>query len=601
MKQEELEELLRQIAPNNDPGRLVFSEATETVEQDVPGPTTYEPPTKQKRPVRVLQWTDPGTGQTLRVQMNPSDGTYTKTFQGIDPKQQGQPATTATSQQGTPTGSRQSTDAAGNVTKVTTYERPDGTTYEREDTVTQAPKPATRNETPVTVNGKNLIKVETVDPATGQSKTVLLDPVTRAEVQAPEPPKPAAQVVSAPSNQKWIARQNPATNEVEFVRNQNYVPDSKLVTDPTTGRMRVLTEDENGNPVLKDLNDQTTIKPNDIPVLQAKYGQIGQSLGAYLTDLNGRVSRGEMTPQERDAAFKAAHQQAEVQVSEINSILENSKAVWSRQVEERGQTFTEAANRRSFAGSVMGNALTTGREMAQGALPGSGRAIAEGVMTLMDMGQRYAGGMGGFPSMAPTPLPPALQQAASMNLPGFGPELAGGPPAPSMTSDAGGSPSPGPSTQSMVGVPAAAPPSGGAPPGRPAPLLPPPPPVPGQSPLPPGGPRVAPPSAIEPIPNAVPGQGVVQPIPNAVPGQGPIEPIPLAPPGPLGGLGSMFGAGIAGSPMGVPASAGGGGLFDPALEGQSMLSASMTGGYGGAGVADPDWERAVQAAMGLFG
>jgi hypothetical protein len=32
-----------------------------------------------------------------------------------------------------------------------------------------------------------------------------------------------------------------------------------------------------------------------------------------------------------------------------------------------------------------------------------------------------------------------------------------------------------------------------------------------------------------------------------------------------------------------------------------MLAASMTGGYGGAGVADPEWERAVRAAMGLYG
>ena len=421
----------------------------------------------------------------------------------------------------------------------------------------------------------------------------------------PGPSEPA-QAVSAPSNQKWIAQRNATTGEVEFVRNQNYVPDSKLITDPTTGRMRVLTEDENGNPVLKDLDDRTTIKPADIPVLQAKYGQIGQSLGAYLQDLNGRVSRGEITSQERDAAFKTAHQQAETQVSEINSILENSKTVWSTQIAERNQQYGEAATRRSYAGSIMNNAVSTGRGIAEGALPGSGRAIAEGVMTLMDLGQRYAQGMGGFPSMQSIAPPPALQQAASMNLPGFGPEAAGAPPA------TGGPPAPG-----TAGAPSAVGPVGagitattaaavdptranidaansavgagsrsafgalGIPGPQPAPLLPPPPPVPGQAP-------VAPPVGLAPA--------VGGPTPSPLPftGQNPN-------PTPLGALGSQFGAGMAGSPIGVPQAAGGGGFFDRNQEAEAMLAASMTGGYGGAGVADPEWERAVRAAMGMVG
>jgi hypothetical protein len=527
------------------------------------------------------------------------------TFRIVDykPSQKYQTAQTPTAQQGTAVGSRQSTDAAGNVTKITTYERPDGTTYQREDTVTQAPKPATRDEKPVQVGGKNFIQVSTVDPATGQSRTVLLDPVTRAEVQPPVEPKPA-QAVAAPSNQKWIARQNPTTNEVEFVRNQNYVPDSKLITDPTTGRMRVLTEDENGNPVLKDLDDRTTIKPADIPVLQATYGQIGRSLGAYLQDLNGRVSRGEITSQERDAAFKTAHQQAETQVSEINSILDNSKAVWTNQIAERNQQYGEAANRRSFAGSIMNNAVSTGRGIAEGALPGSGRAIAEGVMTLMDLGQRYAQGMGGFPSMQSIAPPPALQQAAGMNLPGFGPEASGAPPptaapvpAPGGTAampnaiglgavgalPAPGSPeSPGArSAGGLPGIPPGGPPTPGPAGPHPEPLLPPPPHVPGKSP-------VAPPVGLAPA--------VGGPTPSPLPftGQNPN-------PTPLGALGSQFGAGMAGSPIGVPAAAGGGGYFDRNQEAQSMLAASMTGGYGGAGVADPEWERAVREAMGMVG
>src|SRR4030095_16953194 len=96
------------------------------------------------------------------------------------------------------------------------------------------------------------------------------------------------------------------------------------------------------------------------------------------------------------------------------------------------------------ASSVLGNAMSTGREIAGGALPGSGRAIAEGVMTLMDLGQRYAQGMGGFPSMQNTPLPPAVQQAASMNLPGFGTEGAGPSPGPGPAAPAPGAPAGGP-------------------------------------------------------------------------------------------------------------------------------------------------------------
>lgn len=574
------------------------------------------PPTKEEiQAAAVSGDDDPAFQQRPIYRYNLIDGSHVEARTSRDgagwevvaytPSQKYQQQQTPAAQQGQAVGSKQDTDTAGNVTKVTTYKRPDGTTYEVIDSVSHAPKPATRDEKPVQVGGKNFIQVSTVDPATGQSKTVLLDPVTRQEVQPPVEPKPA-QAVSAPSNQKWIARQNPTTNELEFVRNQNYVPDSKLITDPVTGRMRVLTEDENGNPVLKDLDDRTTIKPADIPVLQAKYGQIGQSLGAYLQDLNGRVSRGEITVQERDNAFKAAHQQAETQVSEINSILETSKSVWTNQLAERNQQYGEAANRRSYAGSIMNNAVSTGRGIAEGALPGSGRAIAEGVMTLMDMGQRYAQGMGGFPSMQNIPPPPALQQAASMNLPGFGPGAGAAPPA------AGGPPPPGPaggpSAVGPVGAGIAATTAAAVDPTRanvdaanqavgagarsafgalgipgpnPAPLLPPPPPVPGQAP-------VAPPVGLAPA--------VGGPTPSPLPftGQNPN-------PTPLGALGSQFGAGMAGSPIGVPAAAGGGGYFDRNQEAQAMLSASMTGGYGGAGVADPEWERAVRAAMGMVG
>jgi hypothetical protein len=568
---------------------------------------------------------------------------------------------TSQSQQGTQVGSDTRTDAQGNTIKVTRWRRPDGTEYSTEDTVTKAPATATTGEDVKPLQGHPGVHVRTrsVKDAQGntQQVTEYVDDQGRPVREPTAPPR----IISADPGKKYWVVEDPDTHLPKAVKNPTYRADSKIEYNQANGRWYQITEDEDGTPVINELKPgQGTITPSQIPVLQARYGQISQGLGQVLGQLNGQLSRGEITQTELNDRFKAAHQQAEVQVNEINSILENSKAVWTTQVQERGQTFTEAANRRSFASSIMGNAMSTGREIAGGALPGSGRAIAEGVMTLMDLGQRYAQGMGGFPSMQSTPLPPALQQAASMNLPGFGPEAAGAPPAAGGQSPPGG-PSPQPSAVGPVGqgitatTAAAVDPTranvdaanravgagsqaafgalGVGPGAAGAPLLRPPPPVPGQSPVAPplgtapavGGPTPLPlpftgqnpnprplegpaQRGIEPIPLAVPGQGSIEPIPLAVPGQGSIEPLSGGPigmqspgMGPLSALGSTFGAGMAGSPMGVPRAVGGGGLFDPNQEMQSMLSASMTGGYGGAGTADPAWEEAVRRAMGMLG
>ncbi len=531
------------------------------------------------------------------------------TFQIVDykPSAKYQEQQRPQSQEGTPIGSRQTTDQQGNTVKITTYRRPDGTTYERTDTVSQAPKPATRTETPVQVGGKNLIKVDTADPATGQAKTVYLDPTTRQEVQPPEPPKPTPTAVSAPPNQKWIPQRDPQTQEITYTKNPNYTPPSQIVTDPATGRMREITEDENGKPIVRDVTVQTTIKPSDIPVLQAKYGQISQGLGNLLADLNGRVSRGEMTTQERDAAFKAAHQQASTQVEEMNSILENSRSIWTQEIAERSHQYTEAANRRSFAGSLATNAFTTGARLAESSGPGHGEAIARGVAAMMDMGQKYAAGMGGFPSMAPIGLPPALQQARGMSLPGFGEGGApggpppGGPPpgaAPpattgiSNTTDAGGVPrvyTPASSTTGSGLPPGGAAPSGVAPTAMPPPFV-------GQHVGALGTVSAAPPLGLAPAGSPPPSE--------SLPSTASTAPQPyLGQPGnpTLMGMGAGFGAGADGSPIGVPAAIGGGGSFDPSSEGQGMLAASLTGGYGGAGVPDPAWEEAVRRAMQGFG
>jgi hypothetical protein len=454
--------------------------------------------------------------------------------------------------------------------------------------IPSGPRPASERQP---LPGKpGVYVVKTVDPQTNTTDTHYENDAGQV---IPEP-APDPKVISAPANQKWIAREDPVTHKTTYEFNQAYVPPSQIITDPNTGRLIQVTQDPlTDEPIKRDVTDKTTIRPTDIPVLQTKYGQISSSLGALAQDLNGRVARGEMTAVERDAAFKAAHEQATVAVNELNSILENSRSVWTNQIKERSDTFTEAANRRSYASSIMNNAVTTGRGIAESAGPGHGRAIAEGVMTLMDMGQRYAAGMGGLPSMERTPLPPALQQAAGVGLPGF--PMPGAP----QGSPEGSGPGPVSGQAPPGGPPAGAPPPSGADVAAANAAtqaqssaafggLGIPPPAPGGPPPVPQGPT-----------NTTDAGGVPReftPASSTV-GSG----LPPAAPPPLSGLGASLGAGSAPSPVGVPQAAGGGGLFDPAQEAQGMLAASMTGGYGGAGVADPEWERAVRAAMGLYG
>jgi hypothetical protein len=209
-------------------------------------------------------------------------------------------------------------------------------------------------------------------------------------------------------------------------KNPNYVKPSKVIPHPSVpGRLVNQTEDDEGNPVLLPVDDKTTVTPTDMPVLQARYGEIATGLGTLLTELNRKVAAGEMTPQERTEAFTAAHQQAEVQTSEIKSILDNSRAVWTGQVNQRGQTLTDTAGRRNFAQSLASNAAT----MANSAIarPGRGAAVGQNILALTQLGAKLAEGMGGFKDSPEVALPRAVQQAQDIGLPGYGgPEAAAG-------------------------------------------------------------------------------------------------------------------------------------------------------------------------------
>jgi len=375
-------------------------------------------------------------------------------------------------------------------------------------------------------------------------------------VPNPNYQKPNAQPISIPGNPRYIWWDDGPGTTPRREKNPDYVKPSKLIphpSDPT--KMVNVTEDDAGNPVILPVNDQTVIKPADLPVLQAKYGEIAQGLGALAQDLNSRYARGEITEKQKNDAFTAAHQQASTQVAEINSILDTSKAIWSGELTQRGQSLNETQSRRSYAQGIFDRSAATGMGIATSAGPGHGREIAAGVGALMNIGQQYAQGMGGFKESPEIPLPAALQQARGIGLPGYGgpaPGPPGAPPAPS----AGG--------PNAIGV--------GAIGAIPAPGAPPAPPLGISNTTDAGGvPRVKTPASATNAPPMMPQA--------APPGQ---NPLPWGP-----AVGEM-GAHLQGAQhfAGSPVAAGGLGVYDPTPDVQQMI------GDG----ADPTWAEAVRRA-----
>jgi hypothetical protein len=240
---------------------------------------------------------------------------------------------------------------------------------------------------------------------------------------------PNPQPISIPGNPRVIQWDDGPGKPIRTEKNPAYIKPSKIQPHPSDpNRMVNVTEDDAGNPVILPVDDKTVIKPADLPVLQAKYGEIAQGLGALAQDLNSRYARGEITEKQKNDAFTAAHQQAQTQVSEINQILDTSKAIWSGELTQRGQSLGETQSRRGFAQNIFDRAAATGMGIATSAGPGHGKDIAAGVGALMNIGQRYAEGMGGFRESPEVALPPALQQARGIGIPGYG--AAGAPPGP---------------------------------------------------------------------------------------------------------------------------------------------------------------------------
>lgn len=378
------------------------------------GDASTEPPKTEDRGGRHYVWQPnaPGTGGGGQwVDTGPAPATPAEQKAQEDP--------------GTVVSTRQTTDANGLTTKITRYRRPDGTTYERPDTV-QA-EPAKPEVVASTLN--------TTSPYVGSvvNGVISWEPNPNYKKEKPEP-------LNLPPTQEWAVFRN-EDNSTTTVKNPNYKPPSQIIKDPTTGRYQQITEDENHRPVIRDVTTETTVRPSDLPVLQAKYGEIGQGLGALAADLNRRYSSGEITAEERNRSFEAAHAQATTQVAEINTILDNSRAIWSGELQQRGQTLGETQSRRSYASSMLTNATGVGSAIAQSAGPGHGQAIAQGVQSLLNIGQNYAQGMGGFRESPEIQLPKALQQARETGLPGM---AAPGSPAGLPGQSAGVGPSPTP-------------------------------------------------------------------------------------------------------------------------------------------------------------
>lgn len=459
---------------------------------------------------------------------------------------------------------------------------------------------------------------KTTDPQTGNTTTVYVDPSGRevsgtpADVPKPEkaPDGSYGYWDTSGPQPKWVPIEGG--------------PQAQRTPVQVDGQWGVWTPGEGGIPSFHPIK---TVTPADIPVLQTKYGEIAQGLGQLAADLNGRVARGEMTPQQRSEAFQAAHQQADVQVSEINGILSNSRAAWAQQIEQRGQTLSETASRRGYAGDVLGRAITYGSELGRSAGPGHGKEITGGMLAMMEMGQRLATGMGGLRDSPEIQMPAALQQAQGIGLPGYGapggsvsgpPGITSGPPGAlpggiSDTTDRGGVPrvmTPASATNApsaLVGAPGSgfglgsniSLPGGAPAPGGPSPI---------QT-LPGGAPGTPPP--IGTLPGGAPGAplpiqtlpgGAPHPVPetgNWDPGPGrgvpetgnwdvgPSRGVPETAPF-VGGMQQQLLAalGFGGSPV----AAGGQGLWDPDQEMASMVGDGS----------DPEWAAAVQAAARDF-
>lgn len=415
MNQEQLEALLRQIAPNNQPERLEFSEASEVVEVEEPGAYVGADPVKRKVPVRTLTWIDRGTGQTLKVQVNPTTGTYTKVFQGTDPKMQGAPATTAQQQQqeagstsrkpvpGRPGFYEVTTtgqDAQGRATSETHYEDEGGTRVPTPTGISE------RVRTPV-ANRPGIYQVTTKNPATGQTETFFENE--------------AGQRIATPTENVQETTTPVTRNQKTYIQHNVKNPDgssSVFWTDQAGNRVELPDEEKAG---------AYTPLPPGVPEFTPDFSQPDLGLGARRRQIDQLINQGVIDKKQALEALTRDGGTAKAAGENAGAIVSIQQGNRAADLTARGQDASDIASARSFADSTFNQALSTltpiGMKFQPG--PGSAEAAANGFLASLAVARAHAGESGAraLPGYDPRQYP---------MLAGFGqagvPGMPGGPP-----------------------------------------------------------------------------------------------------------------------------------------------------------------------------
>lgn len=304
MTQQELEALLAQIAPNGQTARLEFTEQTviKKVKRKVPAASEFGQPTEEEVEVRVptRTWIDRGTGRTVTVEVN-SDGTYTKTYDGTDPKNQGAPA---------------------------------------------GPKPGEAKPRQTRVNPSDETRIQEFDPDANGGQGAWVDGGTNA-----------AGVRSA-------AAANKPTVTIREDGNGNLVaittyPDGRAPTTApvsgVAGKPPTLTHDG----TVYERQPDGTYKPaagiptpgaglKNVEPFTPDYSQPDLGLGQWAAAQRSKIGlppeAGGITQKDYDNAVTAAHQQAQVTIQNVTS---NQQVVRQRGIDEQGQRNTLSEQGRS--------------------------------------------------------------------------------------------------------------------------------------------------------------------------------------------------------------------------------------------------------------
>lgn len=261
--------------------------------------------------------------------------------------------------------------------------------------------------------------------ASGTSKQIgYLKPDGTIEwVENPNYNKPNPEAVSAPSNVRSIVYRD-ADGKLVTEKNPNYKPPSKVDKDPDTGEMIEITEDEDGKPLIRPVRREGTATPSPAatyPALQARAGQVSQTYTAKAQQIWDRHQRGEITQKERDTALEALTAQATSQISEINSVLSNSRAIWQDQITQRGHTITDASSRRTFASNIFSQIA----QVASGAGTDK-KGIGRNIVALAKLGMLLGEQSGGMKDSPEIDMPAAVKESRDFTLPGFSPPNAAG-------------------------------------------------------------------------------------------------------------------------------------------------------------------------------